>query len=293
MPNVFGHQLTLWKAAARSRDRLFVAATMDQLVQQEVSHSYFLGLNSGQWAGAGETNWSTVAVCVARSPTERLVAISEDGDVHTYVNGATTSEAIQPAPRALRGLAEIDGLAYACGMLREVYVRTGEARWQSISAPSGPTDTPAGFEAIAGYGENDIYAVGWSGEIWHRAGQIWTQRHSPVNIILTGVCCAANGFVYACGQNGTILKGRDDRWVVLEHDFPVVDLWDIHAFGDAVFVASFSRLLQIENDIVGLVNFGEDSPSTCHRLTSADGMLWSVGAEDVFSFDGTAWQRVV
>jgi hypothetical protein len=51
--------------------------------------------------------------------------------------------------------------------------------------------------------------------------------------------------------------------------------------------------VQIKNDIPEAVDFGDDTPSTCHRLTSAEGVLWSVGAEDLFSFDGTTWQRIV
>ncbi len=35
------------------------------------------------------------------------------------------------------------------------------------------------------------------------------------------------------------------------------------------------------------VDFGDDEPASCYRLTSAEGVLWSVGPDDVFSFDGT------
>ena len=59
---------------------------------------------------------------------------------------------------------------------------------------------PAGFEAIAGFGEENIYAVGWRGEIWQRKDDGWIQRDSPANVILTGVCCTDDGYVYICGR---------------------------------------------------------------------------------------------
>lgn len=292
MPNIAGTKVTLWKAAARFRDLVYIASTIDDLVAKEVAHSTFLSIFNGQWHNAGDARWSTAAICVVTSPTERMIAVSADGDVMTYVGGNISTEQIQPTPKILTALATIDRHAYACGMQREVFVRTGEGQWQAISAPKPPPRTPVGFEAIAGFNEQNIYAVGWRGEIWQRSDTQWIQHDSPVNIILTGVCCADDGYVYACGQNGTLIKGRNDQWEVIDHALPSEDFWDIHAFGDCVFVASFGGLFRILNNIVEPVEFGGDAPSTCHRLTSAEGVLWSVGAEDVFSFDGATWQRV-
>jgi hypothetical protein len=291
MPNIAGSKVTLWKAAARYRDLVYIAATMDDLVAREIPHSTFLSIDNGNWRNSGDSRWATAAVCVVTSPTERLVAVSEDGDVMTYVGGTITGEHIVPAPRTLTALTTIHGHAYACGMHREVFVRIDEGQWQAIGAPKPPRRVPAGFEAIAGFNEQDIYCVGWRGEIWQRSNNQWIQRDSPVNVILTGVSCANDGYVYACGQNGTLIKGRDDQWAVIDHELPPDDLWDIHAFGDCVFASSFGGLLQIMNDVVEPVDFGDDAPATCHRLTSAEGVLWSVGAEDVFSFDGATWQR--
>jgi hypothetical protein len=292
MPNIDGKHYTLWKAAARFRDLVYIAATNDEFTKKEIPHSVFLSVDGGQWQSPGHTQWATAGVCVVKQPSERFVAVSEDGDVFTYVGGNATAEAISPTPSALAATAAIDGYAYACGMRRQVYLRTGEGQWQSISAPAPKRGVTAGFEAISGYSQQDIYAVGWEGEIWQRSGGNWLQHDSPVNLILTGVCCAEDGYVYACGQSGTLVKGRNDQWAVIEHEF-TDDFWDIHAFGDRVYVASYSGLFEIKNGSVKPVDFGAEAPRTCHRLTSAEGILWSVGAEDIYSFDGSAWQKVV
>lgn len=293
MPNIDGKQFTLWKAAARFKDLVYIAATNDDFTKNEVPHSVLLSIDGGQWQSPGHTQWATAAVCVVKQPSERFVAVSEDGDVFTYVGGNATAESITPAPSALAAVASIEGYAYACGMRRQVYVRTGEGQWQAISAPAPKPGVTAGFEAISGYSQNDIYAVGWEGEIWQRSGGNWIQHDNPVNLILTGVCCADDGYVYACGQSGTLVKGRNDHWAVIEHALTHEDFWDIHAFGDRVYVASYSGLFEIKGGSVQAVDFGAEAPRTCHRLTSAEGILWSVGAEDIYSFDGSAWQKVV
>jgi hypothetical protein len=293
MVEIAGKDVTLWKAAADAGNSVYVAVTVDALVERELRHSMFVNLTNGQWYGAGQARWATAAICFVSDPSRRMVAVSEDGDVMTYIDANSTRESIAPQPRSLRALSTIAGRAYACGGRREVFVRIGEGQWQAISAPAPPPGQPAGFESIAGLSDDNIYAVGWRGEIWQRINNTWVQRDSPVNLILTGVTCAETGLVYACGQNGTLVKGQDDQWEVIDHDQPPQDFWDIHAFGDRIFVASLANLFEIKDDDLVPVDFGDDPPGTCHRLTSAGGVLWSVGAQDVFSFDGSAWQRIV
>ncbi len=58
-------------------------------------------------------------------------------------------------------------------MKRQVYRRGGERRWTDMSAPFPKPRETAGFEAIDGYSSNEIYAVGWSGEIWQFNGKKW------------------------------------------------------------------------------------------------------------------------
>jgi hypothetical protein len=299
MPKIGNQQVTFWRAAARAKDLLYIVATLDSLMGQNIANSFFLTLYGGKWFNPGKAAWQTAGACVVKTPSERFVAVSAEGHVFTYSGGVVSQESITPPgsvtphTRVLTAVSAIGGRAYACGMRREVFVRSDEARWQEVSAPQPEPGVRAGFEAIGGSNEEDIYAVGFLGEIWHRTHGNWIQRDSPVNLILTGVCCGNDGYTYICGQNATLIKGRGDQWAVMDHDLPKHDFWDIHAFGDCVYVASLSRLYQIKNDVVEPVDFGATAPGSCHRLTSADGVLWSVGAEDVFAFDGTAWQKIV
>ena len=113
---------------------------------------------------------------------------------------------ISPAPIVLRNLGVVDGLPFACGMKRQVYNGRGRTTGLRCTHQCLPAGQNAGFEAIAGFSSEEIYAVGWKGEIWEWNRAQSLKRESPTNLILTGVCCGDDGHVYVCGQHGTLLR---------------------------------------------------------------------------------------
>jgi hypothetical protein len=176
-------------------------------------------------------------------------------------------------------------------MKRQVYKRHGEGAWKKMHAPAPKDGEPGGFEDLCGFSEDEIYAVGWQGEIWQWDGKAWTQRKSPTDVILTAACCS-DGVVYACGQDGTLVRGRHDKWERVDIAPVSWDLWDVCAFDGKVYLASMDELVMYDNGAIGPVDFGDDPPRTCGKLTHAKGVLWSVGTSDVLSFDGKAWTRI-
>jgi hypothetical protein len=278
--------------AARFKDLIYLIAKDRGLLKDEVEHARFIAFYRLKFGHMGDRNWSAVAIAVAKKPAEKLVAVGEDGDVFTYVGGKAADEVIEPRPVCLRGIGVVDGLAIACGMKRQVYRRDGENTWVAMHAPAPPPRENAGFEAIAGFGSKEMYAVGWNGEIWEWNGRRWQNRTSPTNIILTGVCCAGDDKVYICGQNGTLLAGRHGLWDVIDLEDFTEDFWDVHWFNDTLYLATMTALYTYTSAGLAPVDFGADGPGTCYRLTDAQGVLWSVGSDDVFSFDGRVWTRV-
>jgi hypothetical protein len=292
MPHQISKDSLYVTGAARFSYLIYLAIKDRGLVKEEVEHSRFIAFQRGQLAHMGDRNWSAVALCVVKKPAEKMIAISEDGEVFTYVAGKAKDEAIKPAPVVLRAIGVVDGLAIACGMKRQVYRRVRENSWLAMHAPAPPPGENAGFEAIAGFSGDEIYAVGWNGEIWEWNGSKWLNRTSPTNLILTGVCCAGDDKVYVCGQNGTLLQGRHDLWDVIDLEGMADDLWDVHWFNDTLYLATMTTLYTYTSAGLAPVDFGDDEPETCYRLTDAEGVLWSVGSDDVFSFDGAVWTRV-
>lgn len=278
--------------AARFSYLIYLVIKDRGLADQDIEHSRFIAFQRDQLAHMADKNWSSIAICVAKKPVEKMIAIGEDGEVFTYVGGTSTDEVIQPQPVCLRGMGVVDGYPLACGMQRQVYKRIDENSWLAMHAPSPEQGANAGFEAISGFSESEIYAVGWDGEIWQWDNSKWMNRTSPTNFILTGVCCAGNGKVYICGQNGTLLGGRDDLWELIELEDILDDFWDVCWFKDRLYITTMTMIFEYSDAGLIPVNFGEDRPGTCYALTQAEGVLWSVGSNDVFSFDGSTWTRI-
>ena len=280
------------RGAARFGDLVYVISKGKSLMARDIAHTSLVAVDQGQWADTVDTEWDSTAVAVARAPDEKVVVVGEDGDVVTYVGGNSTQEAITPAPVMIRNAREIGGHVYACGMKRQVYRRMGERQWVDISAPRAGDTDELGFEAVDGYSENEVYAVGWGGELWQYDGTAWHERSSPTNVILTAVCCGGDGVVYAAGQGGILVRGRNDAWSVVQWDDEVTaDIWDLCWFQDRLHVATMPALYTLDADALVPVDFGTMGAVSCYSLTTAEGVLWSIGREDVASFDGAAWQK--
>ncbi|AGU47748.1 hypothetical protein VAPA_1c06180 [Variovorax paradoxus B4] len=279
------------RGAARFQDLVYLALQDKKLHKKAVAHTRLVSVDEGEIANVKDLPWRAAGMCVAKLPGEKLVVVSGDGAVFTYVGGNEGSEKIRDA-FDLRTCACIEGHAYAAGMNREVFRRAREGQWSAMHAPGVEGDDDvAGFEAIDGFGANDLYAAGWEGEVWHWQGSAWTQCESPVNVVLSGICCAGDGHVYACGQSGTLLRGRGEDWEVLETEGLIDDFWDVRWFMDRLYVASMSALYVLQDDALVAVDFGRDAPDSCYKLTDAEGVLWSIGQQNIFSFDGAAWRR--
>ena len=103
-----------------------------------------------------------------------------------------------------------------------------------------------GFEAIDGFSEKEIYATGWKGEIWQNTGREWIQRDSPTNTILLDICCAGDGYVYICGRNSTLIRGRNEIWEHLELELNNENLWNVAWFKDALYLSTTKTVFKLK-----------------------------------------------
>lgn len=277
------------RGAGYQSDAIFLTLQDKKLTRKELAHSRLALRRADDISGIADTTWHTAGLCVAHHPRQAMIAVSDDGDVFTYSEPEQGTERIAGC-RGLRGCAAIEGHAYACGMARQVFRRDQENQWSAMHAPYTQKEGIAGFEAIAGFNQQDIYATGWEGEIWQYNGRTWSNCKSPADVILSGVCCAADGFVYVCGQGGALLRGRHQTWTLIDGGV-LTDFWDVAWFQGALFVSSMDRLFKLEAGHLVPVDFGRDIPDTCHKLSVGEGVLWSIGQQDVFAFDGETWTR--
>ena len=293
--------LSIGTGVVRYSDLSYLITTNDLSISEGYTGSILYTLDRGTWY-SGTVPWLACSGTVCHVPAERYLALGTDGSVRASGGGAVKEEppiancGVDPTKRGplreIRGIAK--GRAYAVGTCRQAYVRDGEDQWRCIDQSAQVGDTPiadTSFESIDGFSEQEIYTVGWEGEIWKYDGAVFTQQNSPTNLALYKVRCAQDGFAYACGQLGTLLRGRNDQWEVIEHDSTREDLWGMEYFQGQLYVSSTHFVYRLEGDTLKPVDFGDDAPGTCYHLSAADGIMWSIGPKDVMEFDGSNWTR--
>jgi hypothetical protein len=296
--------------AVRSRTLTYLAMVGDESAENRIPGTSFVLWNGGKWQDCGDPEWNLAGIAVAKQPLEQMIAVGEWGEVLCVGSGDEHDEHVMLGQRAsdpkgpkdrgqLRGVRRIGSRIYVVGMDRQAYRREGTKRWQPFGPPGWreqglPPPTAAdvkGFEAIDGFSETDLYAVGWDGEIWNHDGRNWRQLPSPTNMVLTDVCCAGDGMVYTCGREGLLLKGRNQSWQILDLGEMNQDIWSLAWFNDQLYLSTMYRLFKLEGDKLAAVDTGNEDPKTCYRLSVGDGVLWSIGAKDVLTFDGKTWTR--
>src|SRR5690606_28655431 len=129
------------------------------------------------------------SLCRISHPGKGLVYLSSEGffGVNSQTNHAgnifTDSAPPPPNPRygSFRSVAEIDGKAYAVGLRGMVYRLDEWTRWTRID--DGLPET-FDIQAIHGFGESDLYAVGFRGECFRNDGRKWSMIEMPTNVNL-------------------------------------------------------------------------------------------------------------
>jgi hypothetical protein len=295
------HTFSFVTGAVKRKNFTYIVLSDDQLNEDKIPHSGFIVWDAGKWGDAGRTKWYTAGITVAQKPKIQMCAVGIYGGALLLGSGDRHEEEIkagQDVPKSrgpLRGVRNIGDHVYVVGMGRQAWRRDGENAWSLIdqgARPPADNKQVVGFEAVDGFSESEIYAVGWDGEIWKYDGKVWKQIDSPTNLVLTGLCCAGDGKAYATGRKGLLLRGRDAQWEVVDHESMGDDIWGSAWYNGKLYVSTMSEVYTFENDKFKPVDWGADAPNTCYHLNAADGVLWSFGAKDLMAYDGKAWTRI-
>jgi hypothetical protein len=271
----------------------------DEMIKDDVPYTVVATLRKTEWDGEGY-KWLGTAVCWATKPRTELIVVGTEGEILAGPLDKLAEEQAIEIEREddksgfLTCAKAIGGRVYIGGMDRQVYRRTGKSAWEAVDQGL-PYDSKrvVGFQAIDGFSEKEIYAVGRLGEIWRYDGKKWHAVSSPTNLILLGVHCAEDGLVYACGQVGTLLRGRGNEWEVVKHKATKEDFWDVTQFKGVVYVMTRKILFQLKGNRLTKVDFGDtEIPFSFYRFTQSKSEMWTIGSKDVMRFDGDEWTRI-
>lgn len=300
MKKVWADAYSFVAGVVRNRQLSYLVLSDDAIAANKTPFSSFLGWRDGDWLDAGQKDWFCAGISYVDAP-ERLLAVGEFGEVYVRGGGQNTREVVgqgkqSPKDRGpLRGVRRIGDRIFVVGMDRQAYVRSKSGVWSSIDSGAKPQKRGkkvTGFEAVDGFDVDEVYAVGWDGAIWRYDGSTWSECDSPAGQVLVDVCCAGNGTVYACGREGLMVSGRQDEWSVLEAEGIDDDIWSLAWFRDRLYAATTTDLFELKKNKWGFVDTGNEEPDTCYKLSVGDGVLWSIGAKDIISFDGKKWTRI-
>ena len=292
---------TFLSGCAVSSDMAFFAKELDEFVEQDRENSSFLALFDSDWYqydfGAA---WTAISMATIKPAGQDrvVVAVSPRGafwEVQTRLPRETHGQ-IDAFELPLRAVAPVADVIYACGMGRTVLRRRGPGNWQEIGPGTSDEDGDAvvGFEGLAGFAADEIYAVGWRGEIWQRTDR-WRRLDSPVSAKLNAVCCASDGKVYVAGDEGVLLRGRNDVWEVIETE-STYNFMDVASYDNTIYVVTDFEILKLDGDsLIAEDAFADadDLPETCLHLLPGTDALFSVGTKDLFRRNGGVWERLV
>jgi hypothetical protein len=194
----------------------------------------------------------------------------------------------------LNRIANICERLYVCGFRRQVLVR-GHNGWQRFD--DGMLEplqsTGSSLEAIDGVSESCVYSVGSEGQIWFFDGSTWQQKTSPTNADLHEVKVVSSNEVLIVGQRGTLLVGSENRWQEFTSEDFDGDLWGVEKFNGEIFVAGYSGIARLAGNQLVPIDVHLGRTVLGYRLRVKDGLLWSIGNDDILVYDGVTWSEVV
>jgi len=193
---------------------------------------------------------------------------------------------------------QIGGSLYVCGHAGQVYRRSSKG-WTHIDTgvlrPSATVKGSISLYDIHGSSEHDIYTAGLKGILFHYDGTTWSELDSPTNHHIERIECVSETEVYLCGgseEEGFLFRGNKDAgWETFqtkaEGGFSGLTVFKGTPYVCAqqgLWALQSNTLLQIVPDIEPEIWF--------FRLVSNDDVMWSIGHEDLATFDGSTWTRI-
>lgn len=280
--------------------RVLLHFSESQLVRERIEHSFFLIWDNGRITQRTKAPWTAVHMCATSWPRVEFLAIAKDGRVLEMRRDGSTREfnlwtetgiVPQGSVRWTHRIGDrICVVGSNCQVIELSYDLSVADRSVPGSSVRGQSDI-GGFEAIDGYSSSEVYACGLGGKIWYCDGQIWREVDTPTRLFLSAIHCAPDGYVYVAGQDGTLLRGRETDWELIQHS--VRDyFWSLSWFHNELYACSLQKLYVLRDGDLHELDLPHN-PGTFFTLDANDHALLSVGSNDVLLLRANEVVKVV
>jgi hypothetical protein len=289
--------LRLANLSATSSDTFYLRATSRAHDDEAADMSIILRYKGGAWANY-EIDAPVVAHCAIETDARYVFSLTPGGDVHVAGPSGFSWEKVdsdsKTSPnrlRQMRSLCSAGESLFAVGMGRMAYERTLQDGWRRIDEGMRNL-TGGGLLSVSGCSRACVYACGFGGEVWRFDGSSWQPIDSPTNAKLEQVLVVSPDEVVFCGARGLVALSDGEHWKFLEPTASKSTLWGLAKFNGDVYVADSAQVYRVSNDALEPMPLLTGKSVTTGRLQSADGVLWSIGENDLLSFDGSTWRVV-
>jgi hypothetical protein len=280
-----------------------IIAASEEMENKEMPHGFLAILKDKTWSIFLE-DMDIISITAGKGSLARHVGyLATDGRLAINEPTGARNEHVHKGkngPGKLRPMSEIRVIGdyfIAVGMRRQVYRRKllkgTWARFDEGVLLDEKSLEIAGFLSVDGANNNELYAVGYQGEIWLRTAKEWQPLKSPVTTRLECVRCGADGSVLICGENGVVLKGNQKQWQLVDAKGISNTLKSAAQFKGQWYVADEEGgLYIIKEDGIYIEPEFAKLKATTGSLSSTDTALLSVGETDIVLFDGKKWTRL-
>jgi hypothetical protein len=256
-----------------------------------------------QWGFQTLKNIEFMKCASSSIPSSQLVAVSISGSVFSFGGGKVASfeQAIPehkngPLRGSVRQLLTINGTIYAIQGNRGICKRIGENNWHSLCAnlpisKSNLVRDEKGFNCAAGLSENNLYAGGGNGDLWHYDGTNWKELSFPSNEIIEVMCVDPMGKVYIGCKYGQVYSGNHDTWEKIETKMSITSLQSMVWYQEKVWCSSDYGIWTINNGQIEKANIPENCSAKAGYLSVGDGLLLIAGDTGAAYFDGLKWNN--
>lgn len=279
---------------------VFIAVMNDSLAEERVQHAIPLCHQHNAWSSVPQepvVPWLAAGLAEMMRPDRQMVIVGWGGQVLSVKNQACEREGIlrsdHQAVSIIRSVSAVDGAVYTAGMRRQVHKKTDGSAWQEIDQGLvyEGEHFDIGFNALDGFDQSELYAVGLGGEIWQGHDNHWEQIASPTNVHLHSLCCGDDGFVYAGGRAGVLLRGRHHVWEIL--DIGITEtIWAVKWFEARLYLVIGSALYSWDNHGLLPVRHEQMDAADFLGLSCSADSLWAFGRKMIFQYQDKTWRSL-